>query len=752
MKRLSFKTAILSVSVVNLLMITPTHAADEPQNSIEKITITGEKTRRSAQETAASVDVTTSLQMERENIQSLYDIINKTPNVSSMYGNRGFTIRGISNESGAENPLASIYIDGVPLPNQMTDTGPSDLWDVAQVEVLRGPQSTIQGENALAGAVVVNTNDPTMYWDGRARVQWSDPDDKRLSVAVGGPLVEQELAFRVAADKRLFKGFIYNPTRDEYIDEVNSLLLRGKLLWTPKALDGLRVLFNYTRDKRDGPYMYSYNHLNESDKINTSNRDTSSDALTEMLSLNVDYQLDEQWLLSSATSYSRPDVQRVYDIDLSPADNNYGFQDNHYKVFTQEFRANYQGQALNALMGVYLSRHDNHAALATRSNIETPIPTIAGVLQGYGLDSDTATAIAVNYGQALPQIPVDYQSLNDSTSENQALFVDVDYQFNDAWTLLAGFRYDHQQYSFASDVDSDFAGTLPDPTFFGSEGSQLYQLIGGINNAVLGLVAQASGSNPETEISTDTFLPKFGVRYTFDDDKSLTATYQKAYRSGGSSLNIARSEVVAYEPEYTDNYELAWRQLLPSVDGVFNANVYYVDWKDKQVVANFGLNSYDTHTVNAGNAHLYGAEATFKQQLNNDISWYLSYGYSRTQFDHFDTVVDGSITSYAGEEFTFAPNHTASAGVNVYITDQVSWNVNASYRSEVYTAIGANRTEESSRTIVNTRLAYDSQNWSAYLFSNNLFDNSYIQYRFSDGVNAITSAPRVVGVGVEARW
>ncbi|MCD8476363.1 MAG: TonB-dependent receptor plug domain-containing protein, partial [Shewanella fodinae] len=147
---------MLSLAVLGTLVTSQTAVADEVGN-IEKITVMGEKTRRSIQDTAASVDVTTALKLEQENIQSLYDILNKTPNISQMYGNRGFTIRGISNESGADNPLASIYVYGVPLPNQISDTGPSDLWDVAQVEVLRGPQSTIQGENALAGAVVIKT-------------------------------------------------------------------------------------------------------------------------------------------------------------------------------------------------------------------------------------------------------------------------------------------------------------------------------------------------------------------------------------------------------------------------------------------------------------------------------------------------------------------------------------------------------------------------------------------------------------------
>lgn len=750
MGHLPYRKRWLSLWILAVLTPAAQAAADDDISAIEKITVTGEKTSRSIQDTAASVDVTTGLKIEQENIQSLYEVLNKAPNVTQMYGNRGFTIRGISDEAGAANPLSTIYIDGAPLPSQISDTGPSDLWDVTQVEILRGPQSTIQGENALAGSVILKTAEPTMEWNGKARALWSDPNDKRLSVALGGPLIEDELAFRFSADKHLMGGYVDNITHGGKEDKLNSLLMRGKLLWTPSAIEGLKVSLNYTRDNRDGPYMYTYSRLDLNGHKNSSNRQNRSDITTDLATLTVEYQQDN-WLFSSVTSYSESDVERFYDIDLRAEDTAWGYTKDNYQVYTQELRANYESDGLTAIMGLYLSQHKTDTNLSTLTNIDTPLPTITSVLQGYGLDADTASTISASYGAALPQIPVDYQALNDSKSDNQAIFADVDYQLNEHWSVLLGFRFDHQKYRFSSDAISAFAGTLPDPVMFGAEGTMLYQLIGGINNQVLGLVAQAGGSNPETSTTTDSFLPKVGIRYRFNDDTSLTATYQQGYRSGGSSFNIARSDVVEYDPEYTDNYELAWRQRLPAIDAVFNANLFYVDWRDRQVSANFGLNTYDTNIVNAGNAHLYGLEASFKQQLTNDIDWYWSYGYSKTQYDSFDAVNGGSVTDYSGQEFNYAANHTASAGVNVYLNTHVSWNINANYRSKVYTSLSADRGEVSSRTLFNTRLAYDDADWSAYLFANNLFDKDYVQYLRTDN-NGILGDPRVVGIGVEARW
>ena len=107
------------------------------------------------------------------------------------------------------------------------------------------------------------------------------------------------------------------------------------------------------------------------------------------------------------------------------------------------------------------------------------------------------------------------------------------------------------------------------------------------------------------------------MRWDYDNNDSLALTVQRAYRSGGSSYNIARAEVFAYDPEFTTNYELSWRSQLLDNKLFVSSNLYYIDWEDKQVSAEFGLNSFDNHTVNAGKAHLYGIELEARQYVNS---------------------------------------------------------------------------------------------------------------------------------------
>ena len=751
-----FRLSAVAVALSCLPAFAQTAADISAERQIETITVRGEKTDRSIQDTTSSVAVTTALKIEQENLQSLDDILNRTANVSAMYGSRGFTIRGIADEAGASNPLATIYLDGAALPSQIADAGPTDLWDIAQVEVMRGPQSTIQGENALAGAIVMRSADPTMDWAAKARVQFSDPSDRRIAFAGGGPLIEDELAFRVALEKRDFDGYVHNITRNEPEDAVDALSARIKLLWTPKALPGFSARLTHLRDDSEGPYMYVYSAIDQDDyynnRINRSDAESKTDIVTDVTTLELDYQLNDIWSVSATTAKTRSDAFRSYDNDQTEQNLAYGLTDGVFDTLSQELRLHYSGDNLRALAGLYWSRREMDSMTSTLTNVVTPLSTIAAVLQGSGLDATTAQQLAALYGQALPVIPVDYNNISPTQSENLAAFFDLEYQLSAQWTLLAGARFDTEQYDYQSETTAVFAGTLPDPANFGAPGSALYAAFSGINNAVLGMVNDAASSVPASSRDFNAFLPKLGARWQYSTEQSLAFTVQRGYRSGGSSYNIARGEVFGYEPEFTTNYELAWRSNWPDQNLTINSNLYYIDWTDKQVIANFGINSFDSHTVNAGKSHLYGAEFELRQRINNQLDWYGSYAYSKTQYDEFDAIAGAMISNFSGQPFAYAPRHTAALGANWYLADNWALNLNSNFRSKVSTGPRDSTLWLSSRALFNARLSYDSTNWSAYLFVNNIFDKGYTQYHWAGEQVAIFGAPRVVGAGLQWQW
>lgn len=750
----------LAVAISSLLSL-PALAAEAPPpadaTTLDRIVVTGEKSQRSLQDTTTSVAVTTSVRIEQENLQTLYEVFNRTANVAQTYGDAGFTIRGIRDtDGGGAAPLATIYLDGAALPQSVVSSGPTNLWDLSQVEILRGPQSTIQGENALAGAIVLRTADPTMDWEGKARALASDPSDRNLAFAFGGPLLEDELAFRVAAEHRSFDGYNWNVTREAPDDSLETTQYRAKLLWTPKAIEGLQVRLGYTQAQRTGPYQFNYVRSDVPDwrerRISTADYPDRGRTDADVANLEIDYAINDAWSLSAATAWNKVHTLRGYDGDRTADPISYGEQDVLNRTFSQEVRANYDGERLDGLVGLYYSRHDDRNDASSRTNVNTPVGTISALLQGAGFPAAAATQIAGAYAQVLPVIPVDYASTTPTRSENRALFADGSFQVAGGFSLIGGFRYDRQRYELASDTQATFVGQYPNPAAFGAPGTPLYLAVAAINQGVAGLVDSAAGSVPQSTRDFTAFLPKGGVRYEWSPDLSASFVVQRGYRSGGSSFNIARSQTVAYDPEYTWNYEGSLRSQWLDGRLTLNANAYYVDWKDKQVIAYFGLNDYDYNTVNAGRAHLYGFEVEASHRVNPGFDWYGSVGYSRTRYDEFQTVMDAQITDYSGQEFAYAPHWTAAVGGNFRFAESWVANLNANYRDKVYTDVGAAPTQLASRTLVNGRFGYETLDWSAWIFANNLFDVKYVQYRWSDDPVAILGAPRSVGIGFQANW
>ncbi|KIU27656.1 TonB-dependent receptor [Sphingomonas melonis] len=746
-----------------LLAATPCLAQEVPASAQETqpddIIVTGEKSNRTLQDTTTSVAVTTPERIRQENILSIQDVYNRTANVSETYGSAGFTIRGINNKgvgAGGDADTATVYVDGAPIPRQALFGGPTDLWDIDQVEILRGPQSTIQGLNALAGAIVLTTRDASVTdYSADGRILWTDRNDRTFSAAGGGPLIRDELGIRLSAERRADRGIIRNVVRGGYDDSLRTLNLRAKLHWTPRSLPGLDVKASYNRVRRDGGYLYEYTNLTTPDfydhRRSTSDQPNRGYIRSDIAVLNVGYEIAPRLRLSSVTSFNRTATLAQTDADGTAADVQFISNDSRYRTWTQELRLNYDGERLSGVLGAWAYRRSGGLDANNRLNIATPVTTIVGLLQRGGFPAAAARQIATAYATALPQIPVRYSADQPLLVRNAALFGDGRLRLTDRLSLLAGFRYDHEDNRYGAETIATFNGTLPSPAAFGAAGTPLNLAVNAINRGVLGLVAQAASAWASNARSFDAFLPKAGVSMEWTPDLTTAFTVQRAYRSGGSSQNPARATLVAYDPEYSWNYEGSLRSRWLGGRLTVNANVFYVDWKDQQTTAFFGLNAYDYNTVNAGKSHLYGGELEVQGRLNRVFDAYASAGYVRTKYDRFDLPAGSTSTvNLAGSQFPYAPRWTLAGGINGR-AGAIVGNVNANYRSAVFADVGTaqNQARVSGRTVVNARLGYDAGRWTVFAFARNLLDEDYLQYRTPDGLRGIVGDPQTFGAGLE---
>ncbi len=733
---------------------------DEHAPAPGDIIVTGEKSTRTLQETPTSIAVTTSEKIERETLISIQDVYNRTANLSETYGSSGFTIRGVSNSgvgAGGQADAASVYVDGAPIPKWALYGGPTDMWDVQQVEVLRGPQSTIQGLNALAGGVVITTKDPSLdRWTGDARVLWTEHDDRTFSAAIGGPIIADELGIRLSAERRADRGLIHNVTRGGYDDELKSLNLRGKIKWTPTALPGLEAIASYNRVRRDGGYLYEYARTDVPDyydhRISTGDQPSRGKIDSDIAVFKLSYPLADQLKLSSVTSWNRSKVHSQVDTDGTPEDIQAIDNRYLYKTLTQELRLNYDSDRLSGLLGAWYYRRTGQIEQNSRVNIATPTSTIAALLRSNGATAAQAQFISAAYATQLPVIPVLYNAEQPEKVETMALFGDARFKLTDRLTVIGGFRFDHERNRYAAETVATFNGTLPNVNFLGTAYAPI---IGLINQGVLGLVDDASSPLASNSRTFNAFLPKMGVSMDWTPDLTTAFTVQRAYRSGGSSQNPARAELVPYDPEYSWNYEASLRSKWLDGRLVVNANVFYMKWRDQQVTAYFGLNAYDYNTVNAAGSHLYGFELEANANIAPGIDLYASVGHVRTKFDEFDLPTGATSTlNLEGTQFPYAPRWTLAGGVNANFGGGFTANLNANYRTSVFTGVGQDQEQYkvSARTVVNGKLGYETENWQVFLFVRNLFNEKYKQYEYAAIHQAILGDPQTFGIGAGVHW
>lgn len=742
---------LFALAVLPLAVATNSFAQGEGR--LEEIVVRAEKLGRSLQDTTTSIALFTGEELERRSIIDLYDIVLRTPNVASSFGQKGFAIRGIDQRlGGGAGLLVNTIVDGAALPNnQSTFFGPYSTWDIGQVEVLRGPQGTTQGRNAIGGAIVINTADAEFNeLGGRVRGQYGELGSYQAAGALNVPLIDDTLAARFAVDKRETDGWVRNPTRGEDYDPRDFLNVRGKLRWA--ASDNLEVKYtiSYT-DSTGGEDLIDFLQFPDR-RVNFSDGPAEEGSEHFINTLQVNYRLSEYWAITGIATLYEHDYVRMEDIDgtaqpLSFIDRE---QDDDSQTF--ELRANYDGGGpLRGVVGVYAGNFDNQS--------------VDDLSIGVGILGIPPAVLALLGIDPLEQILQQRDFRNEE--ENRAIFTEWEYDLSERLTLIAGARYDDEERDVRNETVTTTDVTLPFPL-------------------------------PEDEVVTtnadyDAFLPKLGVRYRLTEDVVLGATAQQAYRAGGVGIAIVSGERNEFDPEEAWTYELSLRATLFEGRHQLNGNLFYTDWQDQQVnrTSDFGRANgvpLDTVPDNAGESRLFGGELSLDSSWFEGFTTYAALGYLDTKFDEYD----GDTFEFTGNEFPYAPEWTLALGFSYQhpsgfvVSGDVNWSDeffsaetndpsrvtfepifdnegNEVGERETCSARPCNdpATTVDDYWVANLKLGYQTDMWSAYLFGRNIFDEDYASQVTAlsadpitgdDVQTARTGEPRVVGVELNYSW
>lgn len=716
-------------------------AAASTSEERDEIIVRGTKRDLSIQKTQTSVSVFTDEQIEDRVIFNLDDVLLRTPNISTAQGVQRVSIRGISilgiGDLGASDPrgnTANIYVDNAPVSFSGRRVA-FNLWDVDQVEVLRGPQSTIQGRNALSGAIMLQTADPDYEFGAEARAAGGNQEYRQFSGTLNLPILKDQIALRFAADYRETDFGIVNAGNGEKALGEESLMLRGKLLFEPAFLPNLRLEFGVQHaETQTGPQgqvfppdVFGTPGFDAFDPFGNVSFDpflTDRDVSSTRGVLNIEYELTPNWKLISIGTYEESEDTSLLSGAVDGRD--VAIED----TLSIEIRTAFEYERFRGWIGGYYFNEE-------RTQTSTDITDLG------------AFGIITNPPGGLVSRAVELKRETD----NYAFFGDVTFDVTDRLHLNFGARVDREEI-----FDTGRQGTVTastDPCTIVAP-----FLIGSPCTAV-----RSATSDPAATPEFTVFLPRGGVTYDFDDLRSLSFTVARGYRAGGAFTS--GTEILEFDPEFITNYEIALRSLWMDERLAFNANAFYSDVSEQQLRIQDPSGSLSVLFVNAGSSELFGAEFSLDFAATDTLNLFGSLGLLQTEFNDFEFIRGAGepFENLAGNEFPSAPNVTAAAGFAYEHPFGFFSSANMSYASRQFSDVENIETDKAdNRFLVNSRVGYRTDHVQISVFANNLFNERFTVARTTqsaDNTGTVVNDssplftvnnPRQFGVELRARY
>jgi outer membrane receptor protein involved in Fe transport len=566
MSKRALRVGAALLGSISMLALTAAAAAAESSNNIEEVVVTASKRSEELKNIPMSVSVLGQQELDKLNARSYEDIVNNIPGMSlteSDPTHPDLTLRGIN--AGGVGSTVGTYIDEAPFGSSnalanAADTAPNlDTYDLARVEVLRGPQGTLYGAASEGGLLrfVTNAPDPSGFDDSFELGAFNEDhggSDGSARGMVNIPLAD-DLAVRAVGFYDRTPGFIDNAyTGAKHTNDLRSEGGRASILWQPTSKFSIRL--NGMVQQIDSADTNSVDVVLVGDSFKPRYGDyvekrtaSEPDGVRYYL-----YNATANWDLDWATLTSSSSYGILHDYTFTDGTADYGADVQgflHQGKFTQEVRlASDPGDGpFEWLAGVYYTNETSSLAQAIVTSFRGPLALPGATLQ---LDS--------NYNE------------------------------------FAGFA--NATYHFDSRFDVSFGGR------YSSNGQSAYQF--NANNALLGPPTSGSSSQDVFTWSTD-------ARYHINDGIVAYARVATGFRPGGpNDLPIGGVPGVpaTYNSDSLIDYEAGMKGDLPDENLSFDADVYLIDWKDIQLLAdvnNTGVN------INGGKARSQGVEA--------DVTW-----------------------------------------------------------------------------------------------------------------------------------
>jgi iron complex outermembrane receptor protein len=744
-----------------------------PAGLTEGVVVTARRVEEQVQEVPIPVSILTGELVENAgafNVNRVKELIPTVQFYSSNPRNSAVTIRGIGSPFGLTNdgiePGVGLYIDGVFYARPAAAT--LDFLDVAQVEVLRGPQGTLFGKNTTAGAINVTSRRPNFSPEANVEVAYGSYNFVQTKASVSGPL-SKHVAARVSFSGTGREGFIYNTLRQADTNTLNNLGFRGQVLVVPSKSVAINVSADNTRQRSEGyaqviagvaptlrpanrqwaeiaadlgytpPSVNPFDRLTDTDTSWQSNQDMGGAAMT------VDWTVGPGRLTSAtAWRYWNWDPSNDRDFIGVPV-TSISAAPSRQDQWTQEVR--YTGSIsprLNVVAGVFAFtqaldsnpsfKQEQGAAAARFLLAPGAAAATPGLLDGYGFD----------------------QFLR-FRNVSAATFGQIEWLITDRLRVLPGLRFNYDQKEV--DFDQQVYGGLPttDPALVALK---------------LSVLAPQKYSADVDDTNTSGQLT---VAYKVSPAVNTYGTYSTGFKSVGLNLNGVPTDAAGnpvlsaatVKPEDVRHYEFGVKtEFLPGVTA--NVTLFRTGIEDYQTqVVNSQVGVLRGYLANAENVRVRGAEFDGSARIGRRVSLYGALAYTDGIYVSFPDApppledtggpqvkdISGSVLPGISKwALTFGGEYNKPAAV-LGQAGEFFGAVDSSYRSQFSSSPSPSRyLVVDGYGLVNVRAGFRwSDGWSLFVWSRNLLDKNYFEFLTAQpGTSGLyvglPGDPRTVGV------
>lgn len=687
------------------------HSALSQQAAIEEVVVTARKRAENLQEVPIAITAFTDKTLEQAGVERAEDFIALTPNVTIVdtanIGDTQVTIRGQVSTRDAESTFAYV-VDGVlqTNPNSFNE----ELFDIQQIEVLKGPQGALYGRNATAGAILVTTKKPAEEFEGQVKVGAGTDNLYKLNGSISGPITDN-LGYRVALSGRRDDGQYENSYtgEDDAVDYLEDTSLRGRLLWDVNDDFSLDFQLGYS-EAEGGAINFNavfafpaiagfpdgYSNVNAHDFKYVFNVPGENEQETLNFSVKADYNLGwadltailayddlEESLLSDGTSAAF----NVYDGTFGPGvpsclNDVANYQTEYLEYFPEPF------SSLTNAFGIpiwpayspstcdgyqYQERNQDSTTFELRLSGEEDYLRWLGGMYYADINREVVVGYGADLGQGFskkPYVPADGKNPTDSLfwddfdTEVISAFGQIEYDITPNQEIALAMRWDHEEREVSNKVPNVLApwanggGAPINPAYDGSLTDDI----------------------PDRKNTFVQFQPKVSWNWQVMDEVNTYASYGVGFRSGGFNNtgsaaliennygSFVSDDGVAtapqnlrddYDKEVSKTFELGFKSEWMDRRLRVNAAIFNTDIEDNQFfnffAGGFGLQRIVT---NIDEVNIKGLEVDFAYLLSENWEFYGSYGMIDSEIEK------NSNRPYTeGNEAPLAPEDTANLGL-----------------------------------------------------------------------------------------